>query len=368
MKFVYDIIKYRMGSDSSMDALDNKCPACGASIVFNPSSQMWDCEYCASKFTLEQIQHQSNNADTQESNVIDQMIPESSGGDMDVYKCKNCGAEIMADQTTTATFCVYCGSTAILKDKILQGRVPNYIIPFKTVKEDAILGFNKLIKGKILVPKEFKDSKNIEKITGIYIPFWGYDLEANGEVEFEASDIKTWSNSKYKYRKVDRYSIRKSGHFDFNKVLADASSRFSNDLMDSLEPFNYDELAPYNHAYLSGFLADKYDVDEADGLKRVSGRTNATAVSLMQETVGHSEQKVINNGIRVSARYTYYIMLPVWLLNIKYNNKTYTFAMNGQTGKVIGNFPIGIKETAIWSIIFFAILFILGILYVLFFM
>lgn len=350
-----------------MDALDNKCPACGATITFNPANQMWDCSYCASKFTLEQMQ-QHNNASTQESNTVNQLMPESTIGDVDVYRCKNCGAEIMADQTTTATFCVYCGSTAILKDRILQGRAPNYIIPFKTVKEDAIKGFKKVTKGRLLMPKSFKDPKNIEKISGVYIPFWGYDLEANGEVEFEASDIKTWSDSKYKYRKVDRYSIRKSGHFDFNKVLADASSRFPDDLMDSLEPFNYDDLTPYNHAYLSGFLAEKYDVDEAEGLKRVSGRTNSTAVTLMQETVGHMEQKVINNGIRVSARYTHYIMLPVWMLNIKHNNKMYTFAMNGQTGKVIGNIPIGKKETIIWSIIFFIALFALGIVYVLFIM
>lgn len=346
-----------------MDALDNKCPACGAKIAFNPVNQMWDCEYCASKFTLEDMQ-KYNNASNQEANTVDQLMPESSLNNVDVYRCKNCGAEIMADPNTTSTFCVYCGSTAILKDRINQGRAPNYIIPFKNVKEDAIAGFKKLTKWRILAPKCFKDSKNIKKITGVYIPFWAYDLEANGEVEFEASDIKTWSDSKYRYRKVDRYSIRKSGHFDFNKVLADASSRFPNDLMDSLEPFNFNDLTAYNHAYLSGFLAEKYDVDEVEGLKRVSGRTNATAVELMQQTVGHQTSKVTNNGIRVSARYTHYIMLPVWMVNIKYNNKNYTFAMNGQTGKMIGNIPIGIKETIIWSLIFFVILFILGIIFV----
>lgn len=347
-----------------MDALNNKCPACGADITFNPTSQLWECGYCSSKYTLEQIQ-QSNNVVVDEPNVVDALLPEDTIGDVDVYRCKNCGAEIMADQTTTSTFCVYCGSTAILKERILNGRAPDYIIPFKTTKDDAINGFKKITKGKLLMPKSFKDPKNIEKITGIYIPFWAYDLEANGEIEFEASDTKTWRDANYKYKKIDRYSIRKSGHFDFLKVLADASTRFPDDLMDSLEPFDYNALTSYNHAYLSGFLAEKYDVDQLEGLKRVTGRTNATAVELMQNTVGHSEQKIINNGIRVSSRYTHYVLLPVWMLNINYNNKTYTFAMNGQTGKVIGNIPIGIKETIIWSIIFFAILFVIGFIFVL---
>lgn len=345
-----------------MDALDNKCPSCGATITFNPENQMWDCAYCSSKFTLEEMQ-QSRNVPEEQPNMVDQFLPEDTIGDVDVYCCKNCGAEIMADQTTTATFCVYCGSTAILKERILNGKAPNYIIPFKTTKEDAINGFKKITKGKLLMPKSFKDLNNVEKISGIYIPFWAYDLEANGEVEFEASDTKRWKDSRYKYKKVDRYSIRKSGHFDFLKVLADASTRFPDDLMDSLEPFDYSALTSYNHAYLAGFFAEKYDVDEHEGLMRVTGRTNDTAVELMKNTVGHSEQKVINNGIRVSSRYTHYIMLPVWMLNVKYKDKTYTFAMNGQTGKVVGNIPIGMKETIIWSIIFFAILFVIGLIF-----
>lgn len=349
-----------------MEALDNKCPACGATIMFNPTNQMWDCSYCSSKFTLEEMQKSTSSEPVQqEAHMVDQLLPEDTIGDVDLYRCKNCGAEIMADQTTTATFCVYCGSTAILKERILNGRAPNYIIPFKTTKEDAINGFKKITKGKLLMPKSFKAVNNIEKISGIYIPFWAYDLEANGEVEFEASDTKTWNDSKYKYKKVDRYSIRKSGHFDFLKVLADASTRFPDDLMDSLEPYDYNDLTSYNHAYLSGFLADKYDVNEMECLQRVTGRTKDTAVELMQKTVGHSDQKVINNGLRVSSRYTHYIMLPVWMLNIKHRDKTYTFAMNGQTGKMIGNIPIGIKETIFWSIIFFIILFVIGLIFVL---
>lgn len=350
-----------------MEALDNKCPACSAPIAFNPVNQMWDCSYCGCKFSLEDMQ-KHNNASSEQANVVDQLMPETTINDVDLYHCKNCGAEIMADQTTTSTFCVYCGSTAILKDRISQGRAPDFIIPFKNVKNDAITGFKKLTKGKLLAPKCFKDIKNIEKITGVYIPFWAYDLEANGEVEFEAWDSKTWSDSNYRYTKTDRYSIRKSGHFDFNKVLADASSRFPNDLMDSLEPFNYGDLTPYNHAYLSGFLAEKYDVSESDGLNRVNDRASNTAVDLIESTVGHQGRKVVNNGIRVSARHAHYIMLPVWMVNIKYKNKNYTFAMNGQTGKFIGNIPVGIKETILWSIIFFVILFAIGILFVLFIM
>lgn len=338
-----------------MKVLDNKCPACNAKIDFNPVSQKWDCHYCGSSFTLEEMKKHSN-ASSEKANTVKKSDVKSEK--VDLYHCENCGAEIMADDTVTATFCVYCGSTAILKSKIDSGRVPNYIIPFKNVKEDAVSAFKKVVK-KPLTPKCFKDEKNIKKITGVYIPFWAYDLESDGEIEFLATDVHTWSDSKYQYTKTSRYMVKKEGHFEFNKVLADASSRFPNDLMDSIEPFDYDGLVDYNHAYLSGFLAEKYDVSETDGLERAKERTMTTCVDLVENTVFHQMKSVVKNGMEIKQKHCHYIMLPVWMVNIQYKDKSYTFAMNGQTGKIVGNIPIGIKETIIWFIIIFIGFFIL---------
>lgn len=336
-----------------LGVLDNKCPACNAKINFNPANQKWDCEYCGSKFTLEEMQQHSN-ASTVEANTVVEVKNEAMGN-MDMYHCNNCGAEIIADENTTSTFCVYCGSTAILKNRIDSGRAPNYIIPFKNVKDDAVVAFKNLFKHKPLTPKCFKDPKNIQKITGVYIPFWAYDLVADGQIDFEATDVTTWSDSRYRYTKTSRYSVKKSGHFDFDKVLSDASSRFPNDLMDSIEPFNYQDLVQYNHAYLSGFLAEKYDVDENAGLERAKERTMLTCVDLVQSTVGHQSKRVVNNSMNIEPKQCHYIMLPVWMVNIQYKDKNYTFAMNGQTGKIVGNIPIGIKETITWSIIVYVI-------------
>lgn len=343
-----------------MEALDNKCPACGAKIDFNPINQKWDCIYCGSSFSLDEIQkcNNPNIVDTNEKNVIGA----EHNNEMDVYCCKNCGAEIMADETTVATFCVYCGSTAILKDKINASKIPNFIIPFQNEKKDAIEAFKNLTKHKPLAPRCFKSSKNIEKVMGVYIPFWAYDLEASGTVEFIGKDYKHWRDEEYYYTKTSKYEVKKSGKFDFSKVLADASSKFSDDLMDSLEPFDYKQLTEYNHAYLAGFLADKYDISEEKGLERVSGRTNDTAVDLIKSTVNHESVEVNNNQISVRQKRVYYLLIPVWMVSIRYKEKNYIFAMNGQTGKIVGDIPIGIKEFVIWSISIFIVLFILTFL------
>ena len=335
-----------------MEVLDNKCPACGAKITFNPKNQKWDCEYCGSKFSLEEMQ-KHNNASSKEANNSVSSKPFKKLNDLDVYRCKNCGAEVMADETTTSTFCVYCGSTAILKDKIVDGIAPTKIIPFKKVKSDAVSAFKGLSKGRPLMPKFFNDEKNIEKISGVYIPFWTYDLKVSGNIDFDAKDVTTWSDYNYRYVKTDTYISKRSGSMNFNRILVDASSRFADDLMDSLEPFNFNDLVEYNHAYLSGFLAEKYDVDNGVAIDRANTRAMNSAIDVVKDTVHHQTKTIVTNNLSINKVSDDYILLPVWMVNINYNNKNYTFAMNGQTGEIVGNIPIDIKRTIIISLVLF---------------
>ncbi|MBE6157628.1 MAG: zinc ribbon domain-containing protein [Firmicutes bacterium] len=337
-----------------MEVLDNKCPACGAKITFNPKNQLWDCEYCGSKFSLEEMQ-KHNNASSEEANKKDENKPTKKLDDLDVYRCKNCGAEVMADEQTTATFCVYCGSTTILKDKINDGIAPTKIIPFKKVKEDAVTAFKGLSKGRPLMPKLFNEPKNIEKLTGVYIPFWTYDLNVSGPISFNGVDVKHWSDYNYRYTKTDTYLSKRDATMDFERILVDGSSRFDDDLMDSLEPFNFSDLVEYNHAYLSGFLAEKYDVDKDKAKERADLRAMNTAVDTAKATVIHQTKTVATNGMQITKKADDYILLPVWMVNIKYNEKMYTFAMNGQTGELVGNIPLDIKKTIIYSIVIFII-------------
>lgn len=333
-----------------MEALDNKCPSCGSQIVFNPANQTWDCTYCGGRFTLDEIN---------KNNLSSNNVTVSS---LDVYKCSNCGAEIMADETTTATFCVYCGSSAVLKEKINDGRSPDFIIPFKVVKEDAVESYKKFTKFKPLLPRCFKNKANVEKISGVYVPFWAYDLVVSGQVNFEGVDKEKWHDDEYDYVKFKKYLVQTEGKFDFNKVLADASTKFKDDMMDSLEPFDYSQITNYNHMYLTGYLADKYDVLEDVGFERASVRSKNTAINMLESTVRHDSTSVVEDKLTIINKGTHYIYLPVWMLNIKYKDKTYTFAVNGQTGKFVGSLPIGVGECIVWGIGLFIVFYILAIL------
>lgn len=233
-------------------ALDHKCPSCGAPIHFHPSSGTWKCEYCNSSFTLEEMQ-KSNNASSEIHNQKQETTEEVDDYNEYVsYKCQDCGAEIIADSQTAATFCVYCGNTAILKDKLSGKFAPDYVIPFQKEKEDAEKAFKELAKGRPFVPKDFTDIKHIEKIKGVYIPFWLYDVEVAGSLNCDAKKIMTWTAGDTRFTKTDTYKLYRTGSMHFAKVPVDGSTRFNNDIMNSIEPFDYAGLIKYNHAYLSG--------------------------------------------------------------------------------------------------------------------
>lgn len=343
-------------------ALDNKCPGCGAPIHFNPSLDKWKCEYCNSEFTLEEMQKYNNasnvknNDEIAETEEVDNTVYVS-------YKCQNCGAEIVADEQTAATFCVYCGNTAILKNKLSGEFKPDLIIPFKVDKEEAVKAFENISKGRPFVPKDFNNKTNIEKIKGIYIPFWLYDINVNGEVDYDAKRVTSWSRGNTHYTKTDVYKIFRAGSMQFIKVPVDGSTRFDNDIMNSIEPFNYDGLVKYNHAYLSGFFAEKYDVDSDTAFNDAKERSLESGKDVMvNDSVGYVGKLVTNNTLVAKIENKYYALLPVWMVNVKYQDKMYIFAMNGQTGEFIGNIPLDKKKAILWGILIFIGIILGGIL------
>jgi DNA-directed RNA polymerase subunit RPC12/RpoP len=340
--------------------LDNRCPSCGAPIFFNPTLGKWKCDYCDSVFSLEQLQ-MHNNASSKSAN--EETTVKEKKDNYITYLCKDCGAEIVADEQTSATFCVYCGNTAILKNKLSGEFRPAKIIPFKTEKKSAINSFKGLSKGRPLMPKKFNNEKNIEKITGVYIPFWLFDINVDGSLAANAQKISTWVIGNTHFTKTDNYKLYRSATMDYLKIPVDGSTRFDNDIMNTIEPFDYKELEDYNHAYLSGFLAEKYDVVSEKAIVDANERALNSTVEDMKRDMGNYQNKnIFENNLVAKEIKAEYALLPVWMVNVKYNNKFYTFAMNGQTGEFIGNIPLDKKKTLIYSVLMFSIVFSLVIL------
>lgn len=321
--------------------LDYKCPSCGAPLKFNIESQSWKCDYCDVDYKLEELNNKKLKKDEEEVST-----------EFNTYNCPDCGATVVCDSTTSATFCIYCGNTSILKNRLSGEFKPSKIIPFKKTKEDAVNAFVKLKQGRIFMPNLFNDPKNVEKITGVYIPFWLYTIIVEGSYNVKGKRITSWTSGEYHYTKTDNYEFYRNGSMEFDKIPVDGATKFANDMMNSIEPFDFSELVDYDHGYLSGFLAEMYDVDDKASVEEANVRARNSAKQQVLSTISATSLVPFNDTLTPSTKKCEYVLLPVWMVNVKFEGKMHLFAMNGQTGEIIGNIPVDRKKVLMYSIIF----------------
>lgn len=335
--------------------LEYKCPCCGGGLVFGDESQKMTCPYCDTEFEIETVRAYNESlgqSDSQEfirDEAPAQEWTDEEQGHMQVFVCPSCGGEIITDENTAATFCLYCGNPSIVPGRVSGGLRPDGVIPFKKSKEDAQAAFLALCKGKPLLPKGFTEEQQLEKITGIYVPFWLYDCSGSFSGNYSATRVHTWSDRDYIYTKTDHYMLAREADAAFGGIPMDGSTKMDDVFMESIEPFDYSQIVDFDTAYLSGFFADKYDVPSSSGESRIRDRIGKSMDDMLQSTfLGYATVVPTSRQLKVTQDRLRYILLPVWLLNTNYQGKTYTFAMNGQTGKMTGTLPICPRRSWMW--------------------
>lgn len=343
-----------------MGAAVYKCPNCGAHVTFDAASQMGKCDYCLSTFSIEELENylkkESNNRDEYKEERISDDLRDEIKKNTKVYSCPRCGAQVIADKSTSATFCCYCHGPVILTDKLSGDFKPSKVIPFKIDRrkaEEILLSWSKK---KWFIPKEFTSAKQLEKITGIYIPYWLFDCDVNGSMYATAKKIRTWRQGDYEYTKTDIYEVYREAKLKFNNVPQNASTKADDNAMRAIEPFNYNEIKDFSMAYLPGFLADKYDKNKEDVLPELKKTVNGSVNSVLRNSInGYSivSERSFNNEYEDSS--FKYALLPVWMLTYQFNNKNYIFAINGQTGEVYGALPVSKGRVAMLFISVFLI-------------
>lgn len=324
-----------------------KCPCCGGAIAFDSTVQKMKCPFCDSEFEMEALRAYDEELNKEQS---DNMQWETQAGSqwsegetsgLGTYSCKSCGGEIVGDETTGATSCPYCGNPVVFMGQFSGDLKPDYVIPFKLDKKAAKEALLNHYKGKLLLPKVFKDQNHIDEIKGVYVPFWLYDADANANIRYKATRVRCWSDSSYNYTQTSYFSVIRGGNISFERVPVDGSSKMPDDLMESIEPYNFAEATDFQTAYLAGYLADKYDVDAQQSITRANERIKKSVENSFQKTVtGYSSVLPEASYVNLSNGQAKYALYPVWLLNTSWQGKNYLFAMNGQTGKFAGDLPM----------------------------
>ena len=339
-----------------------KCPSCGAALVFSAATGKLSCASCGNEYDIGTIkEYQKNNTEAsfewseKYRDLLKDTLPE-----MTVYTCRSCGAQIITDGATAATHCPYCDNEVVITEKLDGALRPNGIIPFKIVGNGVKQKIREFCRGKKLLPNNFFDDHKIDKVQGVYVPVWLYDSRLDGKISFDGTTTSSYISGNYRYTTTKHYLIECDGGMAFSNVPADGSVKMDDDLMNSIEPYDFSQIVPFDGQYLSGFLADRYDRDPDKCIPAASERMMNSTVARFSSMVNEYSIKLRNNAMKLSDPSVKYVLLPAYVFNLIYDNKTYRFAMNGQTGKLVGELPIDKRKKRLAFLIPFIITFIIA--------
>lgn len=344
-----------------------QCPSCTGPLHYDGSSGKLQCDYCGSAFSVREIEelYAAKHREAEASAAQAEYAPESDAESGEyaqagtawgeeaqrlcAYSCTSCGAELICEETTAATSCPYCGNPSILPGKLSGMLRPDYVIPFKLDKEAAVAALKKYYRGKKFLPGAFAASNHIQEIKGVYVPFWLYSGRAEADIRYAATRVHSHVRGDERITTTEHYMVRRAGSVDYELLPVDASTKMPDAHMDAIEPFDYSELRPFSMAYLPGYLADKYDVSVKEAAKRADRRAANTAEQSVSSTViGYTTCVPVSKDVRLRRGQVKYALLPVWMLSTQWKGKNFLFAMNGQTGKLIGDLPVSAGKFAAW--------------------
>ena len=369
-----------------------QCPSCTGPLHFDSATGKLACDFCGSVFEVAEIEalyaqkeeqaasaFQKEEAKKEEQAAQVSDVPEgewgysgdadwgADGAGMKAYICPSCAAELICDATTAATSCPYCGNPTIVPGQFAGTFKPDFVLPFKLKKEDAVRALKKHYEGKPLLPKAFSEENHVQEIKGVYVPFWLFNGEVDIDMDMDASSDNSYEQFNERITETKHYRLHREGTVAFERIPADGSSKMPDDYMDSIEPFDYGDLKPFSVAYLPGFLAEKYDVPVEECAARADERARNTARQAVINSAGFVNATPVREEMDLRRGKVDYALLPVWMLSTRYEGKNYLFAMNGQTGKMVGDLPsdskrwwehfikFAIPSTAVVSAILFAL-------------
>lgn len=336
------------------------CPNCRAGLTFSPEKNAFSCEFCLSTFTEAELAH----TDAAEKAKEAEKNAEEFCATMQDYVCPNCGAEVMADEHTAADFCCYCHNPIVLQGRLSGQMKPDKVVPFQIDKEGAKQKFLAWAKKRIFAPKDFTSPDQIEKLQGIYYPFWVTDADTGASIKAHTTRVRSWRTGKRIYTETSHYEVSRQGDIHFEDISTSALKEAEKEMLEGILPYPSDQLIPFTPTYLSGFLAKKRNIERAELTGEVRGKMEEYAKELLRREIrGYATVAVHSSELKIMQSHWEYSLFPIWMLVYRGKKKDYTFAMNGTTGKMYGKVPISPLKLGLFAGAMFVVGFLLAMLY-----
>ncbi len=328
-----------------MSVVSLKCKNCGGELLFDPDTQQFHCEYCGSYFIREEL-GQEPQEETEDPAPKTEQQPEPQQSDefydnVVEYTCPSCGAQVIAEASTAATFCYYCHNPVVLSPRLSNSLKPDKVIPFVLDKERAAQAFDGWKKRKWFLKPGFSQQARLEKMNGVYYPYWKLDCVTHGYIRGRAEKIRTWRTGNTEYTETSFYRVMREGDVDLDNITFTAMNRKDIDLTQGVYPFDYTKAVDFSMAYLSGFQAERRMTEKKDVRPRAEEKIKEYTRTCLQSTIrGYDHVQVEEQSVHIEKEKWEYMLLPAWVMTYQYNGETYYYAVNGQTGKVCGRLPV----------------------------
>lgn len=305
-----------------------KCPSCGTYLVYEPEKEKLVCPFCEAEFTQEQVEKQD-------------APPQEAAPRTHSYHCSSCGAELVTDETTAATFCYYCHNPVTLMDRVSEEFHPDGMIPFAINRGGALEKFKEFLAQRRFVRREFFAQEALEKLTGVYYPFWMGELSGWGEYQGEGTRVSVASTPKYDVITTRFFHIHRTGGIRFRQMMRKALNQCDRKLADGVHPYRFDALRPFSTALLSGYMAHRRDVPMASAQADMEREAQENARQIMTQGL-HYDTLHGSATFQTQEAHLRYLLLPTWVLTYRNraDGETYYYMMNAQTGNVCGKLPI----------------------------
>jgi ribosomal protein S27E len=332
------------------------CPGCGSTLEFDPQVGQLKCPYCGREEVIpqsaEQVEERSyeaylNNSHTQLAALSNTALE---------AECPGCKAQITFEPPNVAGQCPFCNTSIVAQSRSASPVVvPEAVLPFTVSQKTARSGIQKWLSSRWFAPNGLKKLAQQEGIQGVYLPFWTYDCNTvshyTGErgTHYYVTETYTETNSEgkteTKTRQVQRTRWRShSGRVDhfFDDILIPGSQSVNTQRLEALEPWDLSKLMPYDASYLSGFKAQRYQVNLKQGFELAKGKMEEPIRCDIRRDIGGDEQRIHSVSTSYNAITFKHLLLPVWISAYRFNNKQYQVMVNAQTGEVLGDRPYSV--------------------------
>ncbi len=316
------------------------CPKCGGGLRFDIETQQIKCDYCNGLYDPYTVTKEEDAARSDHFGAA-------------VYVCPNCGGEIISSDDTAAAFCSYCGESVILSGKMREEKCPAKIIPFKLTKAQCKERYEKAVRRSVFAPKAFLDPAFLDRMTGIYMPYWLYDVEISPVATLTSTD----DHRKGDYIYHEHYKFTADADLTYSGIQYDAASAFSDTISADIAPFHMKDAVDFTPSYLSGFFADIQDVGAGTYTEKAGDLAAEETFDRMKTMIKSSGLKkygtISDTGLRsnVASTKSSLALLPVWFLTWRRGDRVSYAVINGETGEMSLDLPVDIRKYLIFTAI-----------------